>query len=66
MGGLHKFMDENWIKAYMEAYNDNQELIDSLKDFSALVEMGITDKDKRCFFYTVENGRGVASSKTPP
>ncbi len=66
MSETYKFMDEGWIQKYMEEYNKDQELINSLKDFSALVEMGILDGDKRSFFYLVENGKGVKASLTNP
>jgi putative sterol carrier protein len=57
MGELSKLMDENWVKKYQEEFNKDEGLVKSLSDFSALVEMGILDGDKRNFQVVVENGK---------
>lgn len=64
MAGAYKLMDENWVKSYMEVFNKDPETIPNLKNFSALVQMGITDGDKRCFQVVVEDGRVTYSG--PP
>jgi len=61
MSGPYKLMDENWVKKYMEVFNDDPETTPNLKDFSALVQMGITDGDQRSFQVIVENGKIVYS-----
>lgn len=57
MGELFKLMDENWVKKYQEEFNKDEALVKSLSDFSALVEMGILDGDKRNFQVVVQNGK---------
>ena len=57
MGDSYKLMDENWVKEYMDVYNKDPETVPNLKGFNALVQMGITDGDQRCFQVVVEDGK---------
>lgn len=57
MGELFKLMDENWVKKYQEEFNKDETVAKGLSDFSALVEMGILDGDKRNFQVVVQNGK---------
>ena len=57
MSGPYKLMDENWVKSYMEVFNKDEETTPNLKGFGGLIQMGITEADKRCFQVVVEDGK---------
>ena len=42
---MHKFLSEDWIKAYKEEWNKNQKLREELKNFSASIKYYIEGKD---------------------
>jgi hypothetical protein len=42
---MHKFLSEDWIKAYEEEWNKNQKLKEELKDFSASIKYYIEGKE---------------------
>lgn len=55
------FLSEEWIAAYKNRWNQEAELVDGLRGFSALIEYGWHEVDRPSAFLRVENGEATAS-----
>ncbi|MFN7065061.1 MAG: SCP2 sterol-binding domain-containing protein [Aquificaceae bacterium] len=60
---MHKFLSEDWIKAYMEEWNKNEKLKAHLKDFSASIKYYIEGKDGDAVELIVEKGIAKSAGK---
>ena len=60
---MHKFLSEDWIKAYMEEWNKNEKLKSDLKDFSASIKYYIEGKEHEAVELIVENGIAKSAGK---
>ena len=60
---MHKFLSEDWIKAYKEEWNKNQKLKEQLKDFSASIKYYIEGKEEDAVYVIVKNGEVVEAGK---
>jgi predicted deacylase len=60
---MHKFLSEDWIKAYKEEWNKNQKLKEELKDFSASIKYYIEGKEGDAVHLTVKNGEAVEAGR---
>ena len=54
-----QFLSEEWVKAYGELWNSNDELAKSLKKFNNLIEYRYEDKDLASVQVDVENGKCI-------
>ena len=54
-----QFLSEEWVKAYGELWNSNEELAKSLKKFNNLIEYRYEDKDLAPVQVDVENGKCI-------
>jgi len=53
------FLSEDWIKAYAEEWNKNENLKDALKKFSAKIKYYIDDLNQPPVFIEVKNGEVI-------
>ncbi len=60
---MHKFLSEDWIKAYKEEWNKNQKLKEELKDFSASIKYYIEGKEGDAVHIIVKNGEAVEAGR---
>ncbi|MFN3870838.1 MAG: SCP2 sterol-binding domain-containing protein [Aquificaceae bacterium] len=60
---MHKFLSEDWIKAYMEEWNKNEKLKSDLKDFSASIKYYIEGKENNAVELIVEKGIAQSAGK---
>ncbi len=60
---MHKFLSEDWIKAYMEEWNKNEKLKSDLKDFSASIKYYIEGKEGDAVELVVEKGIAKSAGK---
>ncbi len=54
-----QFLSHEWVKAYGELWNNNQELAKGLKKFNNLIEYRYEDKDLAPVQIDVENGKCI-------
>ncbi|MCS7262353.1 MAG: SCP2 sterol-binding domain-containing protein [Aquificaceae bacterium] len=60
---MHRFLSEDWIKAYMEEWNKNEKLIADLKDFSASIKYYVEGREDQAVKLLVEKGVAKSASK---
>lgn len=60
---MHKFLSEDWIKAYMEEWNKNEKLKSDLKNFSASIKYYIEGKENNAVELIVEKGIAQSAGK---
>ncbi len=60
---MYKFLSEEWIKAYMEEWNRNEKLKESLKGFSASIKYFIEGKEEDAVELMVEKGEAKSAGK---
>ncbi len=53
---MYKFLSEDWIKAYMQEWNNNEMLKSNLRDFSASIKYYVEGKENEAVHIVVENG----------
>ncbi len=60
---MYKFLSEEWIKAYMEEWNKNDNLKEGLKKFSASIKYFIDGKEDEAVELIVERGEAKSAGK---
>lgn len=60
---MYKFLSEEWIKAYKEKWNQNENLKQGLKNFSATIKYYIEGKEDEAVELTVTNGVATSAGK---
>lgn len=60
---MHKFLSEDWIKAYMEEWNKNEGLKKELSDFSASIKYYVDGKEEEAVHLIVSKGVAVEAGK---
>lgn len=60
---MHKFLSEEWIKAYAQEWNKNEKLKNELKDFSASIKYYIEGKEDQAVELVVEKGVAKSAGK---
>ncbi len=59
---MDDFLSADWLNRYHRLWNQQQELVDGLRGFYALIEYGWADGSKPSAFLLVEDGRAVGST----
>ena len=64
---MAKLFSSDWAKAYMDAWNSDPDIIDTLSaaGFNSVVAFGYEGDDKPSFVMTIENGRIVTVAQQP-
>ena len=60
---MHRFLSEDWIKAYKEEWNKNEKLKSELRDFSASIKYYIEGKEDSAVHLIVKNGEATEAGK---
>lgn len=60
---MHRFLSEDWIKAYMEEWNKNEKLKADLKDFSASIKYYVEGREDQAVELLVEKGVAKSAGK---
>ncbi|MCX8059919.1 MAG: SCP2 sterol-binding domain-containing protein [Aquificaceae bacterium] len=60
---MHRFLSEDWIKAYMEEWNKNEKLMSDLKDFSASIKYYVEGREDQAVELLVEKGVAKSAGK---
>ncbi|MCS6956839.1 MAG: SCP2 sterol-binding domain-containing protein [Aquificaceae bacterium] len=60
---MHRFLSEDWIKAYMDEWNKNEKLKKNLEDFSASIKYYIEGKESEAVELIVEKGTAKHAGK---
>jgi len=58
---MDNFLTAEWVERYRLHWNEQSELLQGLKGFSALIEYGWEDGSKPSAFLLVEDGRAIAA-----
>ncbi len=63
---MYKFLSEDWIKAYAEEWNKNEDLKKNLKGFKASIKYFVDGRESDAVKIVVENGTVVVAGKAEP
>ncbi len=63
---MNGFLTQTWIERYQDLWNRDEDLVQGLKGFSALIEYGWEDGSKPSAFLRVENGLAVSTAFGEP
>jgi putative sterol carrier protein len=56
---MEDFLTQQWVERYKELWNQNAELVQGLKGFTALIEYGWEDGSKPSVYLMVKDGQAV-------
>ncbi len=60
---MYRFLSEEWIRAYREEWNKNEELKKDLKSFSARIKYFVEGKEEEAVELVVEKGEAVSAGR---
>ncbi|WP_448588546.1 SCP2 sterol-binding domain-containing protein [Thermocrinis sp.] len=60
---MHRFLSEEWIKAYAEEWNKNEKLESELKTFSASIKYYVDGMENQAVHLIVQNGEAKEAGK---